>query len=161
MSPSWKMDVDYRLGPPIIAGALPHAGINLTVTDPWGNAVTASSGSKPEHGPGGFEVLAPHPVKYTISFLDDTFEVKMEDGRSTFVTFSKLEPPEKPPEEPPEEPPVEPPQPPEEPPVEPPEPPEKPPVGPPQPPAPPGDHWAMLFEKLELLEKLVAKLPKK
>jgi hypothetical protein len=165
--PGWKMEVDYRPGPPIIAGVFPQAGINITVTDPWGNAATTSSGSKPEHGPGGFEVLAPHPVKYTISFLDEIFEVKMRHGRSTFVTFTESEPP-KPPEEPPVEPPVEPPEPPKEPPVEPtvqpPEPPEEPPLEPPaeppKPPAPPGDRWAILFEKLERLERLVAKLPK-
>jgi hypothetical protein len=85
------MTVEQRPGPRVIAGSLPHAGIQLTVTDPWGNAATVSSGSKPEYGPGGFEVLAPHVATYTVKFLDQTFEVQTHDGFS-LVTFRLLGP---------------------------------------------------------------------
>lgn len=88
--PGWRMKVEHRPGPQIIAGTLPHAGIQVRVSDPWGNASTVISGSKPEHGPGGFEVLAPHPVRYTITFLDQRFEVPTE-GASTYVDFEKRE----------------------------------------------------------------------
>lgn len=94
----WRMKVEYRPGSQIIAGLLPKAGIELTITDPWGNARTAVSGSKPEHGPGGFEVLAPHAATYTLAFSGKTFEVKTRK-RVTFLTFSRVKPPDKPPEE--------------------------------------------------------------
>ena len=82
----WNMQVEHRPGPKIIAGTLPQAGIQVHVSDPWGNASTVRSGSKPEHGPGGFEVLAPHPVRYTVSFLDQSFDVPTR-GESTYVAF--------------------------------------------------------------------------
>ena len=162
----WHMEVEHRPGPKVLAGSLPDAGIDLQITDPWGNSVTVASGSKPEHGFGGFEVLAPHIATYTLSFLNHSFKVEMR-GQSVFVTFTETEAP--PPIEPPVEPPVEPPaEPPTEPPVEPPpaEPPVdplpiEPPVEPPvEPEEQPDDRWAQLFEKLEQIEKLIARLPK-
>jgi hypothetical protein len=104
----WQMAVEVRPGSRIIAGSLPQAGIQLTITDPWGNASTVASGSKTGYGPGGFEVLAPHEVVYTLSFLGQTFQVQAHDG-ATLVTFSQVQPPEQPPEKPPAEPPQEPP----------------------------------------------------
>jgi hypothetical protein len=100
-APKWQMAVEYRSGPPILAGTFPRAGIQVTIADPWGNATTVISGSKPEHGPGGFEVVAPHQVEYTLAFLEQTFVVQMKDG-STFVTFSEPAPPEPEPEPVPE-----------------------------------------------------------
>jgi len=88
----WAMVVEYRPGPRIIAGSFPRKEIKVTIADPWGNASTVDSGSKPEHGPGGFEVLAPNLATYTLTFLDQTFEVPTKDG-VTFVTFSEGEPP--------------------------------------------------------------------
>jgi hypothetical protein len=86
----WQMAVEYRPGTRIIAGSLPRAGIELTITDPWGNASTVTSGSKLEYGPGGFEALAAHLVTYTVTFLEETFEVQMQDG-ATRVTFTEGE----------------------------------------------------------------------
>ncbi len=85
----WEMEVEYRPGARIIAGTFPYAGIEVTVTDPWGNAQTTTSGSKLEHGVGGFEVLAPHPVTYTLTFLDQRFLVLVQDG-ATFVNFREV-----------------------------------------------------------------------
>ena len=92
ISDGWQMAVEYQPGNRIIAGSFPSAGITLTVTDPWGNAATVISGSKPDHGPGGFEVLAPHIALYTLAFLDARFEVQTHDG-TTFVTFTQAETP--------------------------------------------------------------------
>jgi hypothetical protein len=88
----WRMEVERRPGARIIAGSLPGPGIQVTVADPWGNASTVTSGSKPEYGPGGFEVLAPNPAAYTVAFLDQRFEVQTRDG-ATIVTFTGAEPP--------------------------------------------------------------------
>ncbi len=97
-TPSWTMTVEYRPGSRIIAGTFPRAGIELTVTDPWGNTSTVIGGSKPEHGVGGFEVLAPHLATYTLSFLDQTFTLEMRDALA-FVTFVEKTPTPKPPPE--------------------------------------------------------------
>jgi hypothetical protein len=82
----WTMTVEHRPGARIIAGSLPREGIDVTITDPWGNASRVTSGSKPDHGPGGFEAVAPHVASYTLAFLDQTFEVQTHDG-ATFLTF--------------------------------------------------------------------------
>jgi hypothetical protein len=99
----WQMNVQVRPGSRIIAGSFPRAGIQLTVTDPWGNAAAVTSGSKPEYGVGGFEVLAPNPASYKLSFLGQMFAVKTGDT-ITFVKFTETEQPVKPPEKPPEKP---------------------------------------------------------
>jgi hypothetical protein len=46
------------------------------------------SGSKPEHGVGGFETYAPIEGVYTIRFLDQTFSLQM-NGQFTRVTFTR------------------------------------------------------------------------
>jgi hypothetical protein len=60
----------------------------VTVADPWGNAFTVVSGSKPEYGPGGFEVVIPGPAAYTLTFLDQAFVVETQDG-ATILAFAK------------------------------------------------------------------------
>ncbi len=60
-----------------IAGAFPRAGIRLDVSDPWGNIVSVTSGSKTEYGPGGFEVPAWADATYTLRFLDQVFKVEL------------------------------------------------------------------------------------
>jgi hypothetical protein len=84
----WQMDVEHRDGAPIIAGSLPRAGIELNIADPWGNVNRVVSGSKPEYGEGGFEVLAPHAVSYTVTFLDEAFKIKTQ-GRAVILTFTE------------------------------------------------------------------------
>jgi len=74
----------------IIVGAFPRQGITLTVTDPWNNSTSIVSGSKPEYGAGGFEVLAPNVATYTLTFLDQRFQVTTQDG-VTFLTFAETQ----------------------------------------------------------------------
>jgi hypothetical protein len=163
------MGVEYRAGPRLIAGIFPRSGIELTLTDPWSNASKAVSGSKPEHGPGGFEVMAPELVEYTLAFLDEAFSVQMRDG-ITFVSFTEVElptpgpepePKPKPEPEPEPEPQPEPerepdpvPQPEPEP-----EPEPKPVPGPG--PDPTAQQWAALFQRLMRIEELISKLPER
>ena len=155
----WEMSVAYQAGPRVIAGTFPRSGIDVTVADPWGNASTVTSGSKPEHGEGGFEVVAPHPVAYTLAFLGETFEVQVREG-TTLVTFDSIESPV--PEPVPEPEPEREPEPEPEPKPE----PESEPVPEPQPdpepesdPGPPGARWTAVLEKLEQIEALIDRLP--
>ncbi len=155
----WKMDVEYRPGSRIIAGSFPTAGIALTVTDPWGNAVTVISGSKPDYGVGGFEVLTGNIALYTLTFLDQRFEVQTHDGM-TLVTFTQVETPpeeEPPEEEPPEEEPPEEEPPEEEPPEE--EPPEEEPPSEEPPPCEESSDLETLFGELfKRLDRIIAAL---
>lgn len=146
----WLMEVEYQPGSKVIAGTFPETEIELTVTDPWGNATTTVSGSKPEYGPGGFEVVAPHVAVYRLTFLEEVFEAQTHDG-ATIVTFTQAEPPTKPPTEPPTEPP----------PQEPPEFPVIPPELPTEPPEPPSaDPLDRFLERLDrIIEKLEQRLP--
>jgi hypothetical protein len=149
VSPSpagWQMAVEYRPGARIIAGSLPQPGLQVTVTDPWGNASTVVSGSKPEFGPGGFEVLAPHPVIYTVAFLDQTFQVQMEEG-ATFVTFSRVTAPQTPTPSPTPQTPTPAPT------------PQPSPNSKPEPATDPAlARWQLLVEKLERIEELLARI---
>ena len=80
----WLMKVTRMSGSPMIAGNLPEADIPVTVTSPSGPITRVVSGSKPEHGIGGFEVGAPQRGSYTIQFLDQTFNLPV-DGRFTRI----------------------------------------------------------------------------
>jgi hypothetical protein len=144
---AWQMKVEHLAGSRILAGSFPRAGIQVTVTDPWGNATSAVSGSKSEYGPGGFEVLAPNPAEYTVAFLDQSFKVQTQNGATvvtfTLVTVAQPEPePESEPEPEPEDEPESEPEPVEE-------------------PVPAERRWSVLIQKLERIEELATKLPKK
>lgn len=71
-----------------IAGSFPRSGIRLDVIDPWGNSVTVTSGSKPEYGPGGFEVPIWADAAYTLRFLDEIFQVEVRHD-IVVLTFSE------------------------------------------------------------------------
>jgi len=90
--PVWKMDVVTRRGVRAVAGDLGRAGIPVTVFDPWNNTVTIISGSKPEHGPGGFEVPAWADGRYTLRFLDQSFVVDVKDN-FVLAQFTELKGP--------------------------------------------------------------------
>jgi hypothetical protein len=85
---SWRMQVERRTGLPILAGALPRAGIEVSLQTPVGLSFKRTSGDKPQYGPGGFEFWAPNPGLYRISFLDQQFELTL-DGQYVLVTFTE------------------------------------------------------------------------
>ena len=87
-SEDWIMEVSRGSGLPLITASMPQAGILVTVTDPFGNAVQVVSGSKPEYGAGGWEVYATQTGTYTIRFLDQTFTLPMS-GQYTHLTFRR------------------------------------------------------------------------
>mgnify|MGYP001819280037 CR=1 FL=1 len=158
---AWEMSVAYRAGPRVIAGTFPQPGIDVTATDPWGNASTVTSGSKPEHGEGGFELVTPHQVVYTLAFLNEAFEVQVKEG-TTLVTFDSIDPPEPVPVPEPEPVPEPDPEPVPEPEPEPapePEPEPEPESEVESEPGPPGARWITILERLEQIEALIARLP--
>jgi len=89
----WTMTVQREVRPGLrgIAGNFPGAGIGLAITDPWGNSVVTTSGSKAEHGPGGFEVPVWANGLYTLDFLDQRFQA-MVQGDFLFLTFAQISP---------------------------------------------------------------------
>jgi len=82
----WMMTVERRPGIRLLIGKFPHPGIAVTVRNAWGDQVVVVSGSKPEYGPGGFEVPIWTTGLYTIRFLDQTFKVNLGD-ETVVVTF--------------------------------------------------------------------------
>jgi hypothetical protein len=89
-SAGWKMEVERGTGLPILVGAMPRSGIEITIVDPFGNISRTFSGSKPEYGLGGFETWASLTGTYHIRFLDQAFEVPMS-GQFTRLTFTEEE----------------------------------------------------------------------
>jgi hypothetical protein len=91
--------VEYRGGVVnVIAGDLGVAGKTITVRDPWDNVFATMSGSKPEHGPGGFEVIAPNPhTGYTFNALNRILTFEHRAGM-TFITVDNAPEPEPEPE---------------------------------------------------------------
>jgi hypothetical protein len=93
VSGNWRMSVERRPrtdGVRAIAGSFPRSGIRLDVTDPWGNSVAVTSGSKTEYGPGGFEVPVWADAAFALRFLDETFQVEV-GHEIVILTFSENE----------------------------------------------------------------------
>lgn len=84
----WEMEVERGQGLPLLVGDIGQPGQAILITDPQGFQAQVTSGSKPEFGPGGFEVYAPRTGQYTVQFLSETFTVTM-DGRFTRLTFRR------------------------------------------------------------------------
>ena len=87
----WGMTVERRPrsdGVRAIAGCFPRQGIRLDVTDPWGNSVTVTSGTKTEYGPGGFEVPVWSDAVFTLRFLNEAFQIDV-NHEIVVLTFSE------------------------------------------------------------------------
>jgi hypothetical protein len=86
-TPGWTMTLERKPGLPLVVGRLPQAGIRVAVEDAYGNRATVVSGSKPEYGPGAFEVPAWIPNgNYTVRFLDQSFPIEVH-GDFVSATF--------------------------------------------------------------------------
>ena len=84
----WTMDVSRQEGLRLLIGRLPRAGIDVTIRNAWGHSVTVTSGSKPEYGPGAFEIPIWTEGLYAIRFLDQTFKIEIGDETVT-ATFNE------------------------------------------------------------------------
>lgn len=90
----WQIQVTYRPGMRLLMGTMPETGVALTLMDPWGNVAHTISGTKPEHGTGGFEFLTPNVTTYTLAVSDETFEVPTHDGVTVVTLLPVDETPE-------------------------------------------------------------------
>jgi hypothetical protein len=91
-SGGWEVEIERGPGLPLLVGDIGIANEPVVITDPKGFQTIVTSGSKPEHGVGGFEIYAPLIGDYVIQFLGETFTIPM-DGQYTKVTFRQIEPP--------------------------------------------------------------------
>ncbi|MBI3733548.1 MAG: SpoIID/LytB domain-containing protein [Chloroflexi bacterium] len=87
--PAWGVYIERKAGVRALAGSLPRPGITVRVTSAAGQAVEVVSGSKPEHGAGGFEVLCWQDGNFTVAFLDQHFVVPV-NGSFTRADFVEL-----------------------------------------------------------------------
>ena len=88
---AWRMSVERHPrsdGIRVIAGSFPRPGLRLDVSDPWGNTVSVTSGSKAEYGPGGFEVPVWADATYTLRFLSEVFQVEVSQEIAV-LTFTE------------------------------------------------------------------------
>jgi hypothetical protein len=88
MVSEWEIKIERGVGLALLVGDIGVAHEAVTITLPSGRVERVNSGSKPEHGKGGFEIYAHEPGTYKVAFLDQTFEVLM-GGQFTKVIFSK------------------------------------------------------------------------
>jgi hypothetical protein len=86
----WQSKIERGQGLPLLVGDIGLADETITITRPDGRAERLTSGSKTEHGKGGFELYANESGTYKVDFLGQTFEIKMS-GQFTRVIFSKTE----------------------------------------------------------------------
>jgi len=84
--PEWTMKVERYPAPGLrlLIGVLPEADITVLV-----DSERVVSGSKPEYGPGGFEVLLWSPGIYTIAFLDQAFDVDVGNNQCVKCVFER------------------------------------------------------------------------
>jgi len=86
--PEWTMTITRKPGLNLLTGSLPEAGITVSLIDPGGHVATTTSGSKKEHGEGGFEFVLWHWGVHTIQFLDQAFEIEAM-GDTIYALFEK------------------------------------------------------------------------
>jgi hypothetical protein len=86
--PEWEVKIERGSGLALLVGDIGVANETVTITLPGGRVERVNSGSKAEHGKGGFEIYAHESGIYKVEFLGQAFEVSMK-GQFTKVIFSK------------------------------------------------------------------------
>lgn len=89
----WQVNIERGAGLPLLVGDIGEPQMPIVILNPKGFEMVITSGSKPEFGPGGFEIYAPDVGDYTLQFLGQTFVIPMT-GQFTRVTFSRTALPE-------------------------------------------------------------------
>ncbi|MEM7035155.1 MAG: hypothetical protein AAF629_36790 [Chloroflexota bacterium] len=95
-TPQWDYSLTQGPGLPLLIGDIgtPNETIQLTKPNGWKEQLT--SGSKPEHGQGGFETYANLSGTYRIQFKGADFRIPL-NGRLTRISFKQTsEPPPEP-----------------------------------------------------------------
>jgi hypothetical protein len=91
--PGWTVTVEHKEGEGILAllvGDIGVKGVPITIRRPGGETLQAESGSKPEHGPGGFEAgYANEAGLYQIQFLGESFDIELSGHEFAKVVFTR------------------------------------------------------------------------
>ena len=87
-TPKLTYTLQTEAGLPLLVGNIGAAGKPITITRPDGRREQVVSGSKPEFGPGGFEIYANIPGSYRLEFLGHTLELTLPGTRFTEIIFN-------------------------------------------------------------------------
>lgn len=82
--PTVGIRIERRQGVRAVAGNLRHAGVTVTVADPWGNRYRTVSGNKPDIGVNGWEIIVPVDAVYRVTWADNSVSVPV---RGDFVVI--------------------------------------------------------------------------
>ncbi len=85
----WTYTLEVGRGLGLLVGDIGLANETITVVKPNGMTERLTAGSKPEFGPGGFEIYANIAGTYRLQFLGQTFEVPL-NGQFTRITFKQV-----------------------------------------------------------------------
>jgi hypothetical protein len=91
--PSIVADALRGPGLPLLVGDWGQTNVPIRITSPQGASVTVISGSKPEYGPGGFEIYATEIGTYVLEMAGYRFEIPM-NGQFTRLTFRRSDTPQ-------------------------------------------------------------------
>lgn len=80
--PPSPIQIERRAGVRAVAGSIRQGGIPVLVADPWGNQYRTTSGTKPELGVNGWEVVVPIDAVYRVTWADKQINVAV---RGDFV----------------------------------------------------------------------------
>jgi hypothetical protein len=86
----WTYTLTPGQGLPLLVGDIGVKDERVVVVKPDGVVDQLTSGSKPEHGVGGFETYANVPGTYKIQFMGQNFEIPMSGQQFTKVTFNLM-----------------------------------------------------------------------
>jgi hypothetical protein len=89
----WTYTLTTGAGLPLLVGDIGVKNERVMVIRPDGTTDQLTSGSKPEHGPGGFETYANIPGLYKIQFMGQNFEINM-GGQLTKLVFNQMADPD-------------------------------------------------------------------
>lgn len=85
----WTYTFEIGQGLGLLVGDIGLPGERITIIKPDGRWVYVTSGSKGEHGIGGFELYAQQPGRYQIEFLEQRFTLTLT-GQFTRVNFRRI-----------------------------------------------------------------------
>jgi len=88
----YEAKVTYRSGAPLLIASVPEAGRAVAITVPSGQVINATSGTKQEYGPGGFELYLMALGAYKLNHQGELFPFEMRAGQMTRLEVTAVEP---------------------------------------------------------------------
>jgi hypothetical protein len=86
----WTYTLSPGRGLPLLVGDIGLKNERVVVIKPDGTLDQLTSGSKPEHGAGGFETYANVPGTYKIQFMGQNFEIPLSGQQFTKIIFNQM-----------------------------------------------------------------------